>query len=254
MEPIGVIRSPFTERAQAPRQASVAGAAEVRGRIELFSGRGYEDALDGLAEWRRLWVIFVFHHNVEQARGWKPKVQPPRSDKKVGLFGTRSPHRPNPIGLSATQIERVDGLTIHVCGLDALDGSPVLDLKPYVAYADSHPDAGAGWLGATDPAPAWEITFASAAVQALAWLSAHGIDLAPSIRAALALGPRPHAYRRIRANARGGMTLALKEWRIDFDVEERTIVVGRIRTGYRASQIATDERLDVHRAFTAAFE
>ena len=116
-------------------------APDATGRIELFPGRGYEDALDGLAAWEYAWVLFVFHKNVEEERGWKPKVLPPRSDQKRGVFSTRSPHRPNPIGLSAVQIERVDGLVVHVRRLDILDGSPVLDLKPYVAYADALPEA-----------------------------------------------------------------------------------------------------------------
>jgi tRNA-Thr(GGU) m(6)t(6)A37 methyltransferase TsaA len=258
MEPIGVVRSPFTERLEAPRQATAPDAADTRGRIELFPGRGYEDALDGLASWQYVWVLFVFHKNVEQARGWKSKVLPPRSDRKQGVFATRSPHRPNPIGLTATRIEGVEGLVVHVRGLDVLDGTPVLDLKPYVAYADAHPEAGGGWLGATDPVSAWVVTFADAADAALAWLSARGLDLRPAIQAALALGPQPHAYRRIRARAGGApgeMTLALKEWRVDFGVENRTIVVRRIRTGYRARELATiaGAHLEVHRSFAAAF-
>ena len=86
-DPIGVVHSPFGERAAAPRQASLARDAE--GSIELFAGRGYEDALEGLARWDYAWVIFVFHKNVEEGRGWRPKVLPPRSDTKRGLFATR---------------------------------------------------------------------------------------------------------------------------------------------------------------------
>ena len=107
--------------------------ATRRASLELFPGRGYEDALDGLGAWDYAWVLFVFHKNVEEGRGWKPKVLPPRSDAKRGVFATRSPHRPNPIGLSAVKIERVEGLFVHVRDLDLLDGTPVLDLKPYVA-------------------------------------------------------------------------------------------------------------------------
>jgi tRNA-Thr(GGU) m(6)t(6)A37 methyltransferase TsaA len=258
MEPIGVVRSPFTERVEAPRQATVPAAADVRGRIELHPGRGFEDALDGLSSWQYVWVIFVFHQNVEQGRGWKPKVLPPRSDRKQGVFATRSPHRPNPIGLTATRIERVEGLVVHVRGLDLLDGTPVLDLKPYVAYADAHPDAGSGWLGAADPVSAWEVTFSDAAREELAWLGARGVDLRPSIEAALTLGPQPHPYRRIRARAGGESTLALKEWRVDFVVlapQAQTIVVRRLRTGYRPRELsaATDAGLDVHRSFMAVF-
>jgi tRNA (adenine37-N6)-methyltransferase len=249
-DPIGVVHSPFRERSAAPRQASV--ARDVEGSVELFAGRGYEDALEGLDAWEYAWVIFVFHQNVEEGRGWRPKVLPPRSDTKRGLFATRSPHRPNPIGLSAVKIERVEGLFVRVRQLDVLDGSPVLDLKPYVAYADAHADARAGWLEAPDPIAAWEIAVAEAARERLAWLRVRGVDLQGSIEAALALGPRPHAYRRIRPHG-AGMRLALKEWRVDFVVEGRRVVVTCVCSGYRAKQLATDAAPEIHRAFSALF-
>jgi tRNA-Thr(GGU) m(6)t(6)A37 methyltransferase TsaA len=254
-EPIGVVRSPFTERVQAPRQPTANHARGVAGRIELFAGRGFEDALSGLEAWEHAWVLFVFHRNVEEGRGWKPKVQPPRADAKVGLFATRSPHRPNPIGLSAVKIERVEGLVVHVSNLDLLDGTPVLDLKPYVAYADAYPGARAGWLEERDPRVAWEVTFSGEAQARLAWLSARGVELQSAIESVLALGPQPHAYRRIREHA-GGLRLALKEWRVDFAVlgsTTRTIVVRGLATGYRPKQLATGAAPELHREFAATF-
>ena len=247
-EPIGVVRSPFTERAEAPRQA--AAARDVAGRIELFAGRGFEDALEGLDGWEYAWVVFVFHRNVEEGRGWKPKVQPPRAEAKVGVFATRSPHRPNPIGMSVVRIERVEGLVVHVRDVDVLDGTPVLDLKPYVPYADAYPEARSGWLEARDPRSAWEVTFSAEATAELAWLLERGVDLRASIASVLALGPQPHAYRRIRKHG-DGMRLALKDWRVDFAVDEKRILVRGLRSGYRAKQLATDPALELHRAFTA---
>jgi tRNA-Thr(GGU) m(6)t(6)A37 methyltransferase TsaA len=249
-DPIGVVHSPFLERAAAPRQASI--GRDAQGSIELFPGHGYEDALEGLEAWDYAWVVFVFHKNVEEGRGWKPKVLPPRSDAKRGVFATRSPHRPNPIGLSAVKIERIDGLFVHVRELDVLDGTPVLDLKPYVAYADAHSDARAGWLETPDPIAAWDVAFTDAAREQVAWLRANGVDLQGAIEAALALGPQPHAYRRIRPHG-AGMRLALKEWRVDFATEGRALVVTSVRTGYRAKQLATDAVPEVHRAFSARF-
>ena len=114
------------------------------------------------------WILFVFHRNVEEARGWKPKVLPPRSATKQGVFATRSPHRPNAIGMTSARLERIDGLAVHVRGLDVLDGTPVLDLKPYVAYADAHLDARAGWLEAPDPLEAWRVAFDAGASSQLA--------------------------------------------------------------------------------------
>jgi hypothetical protein len=143
-----------------------------------------------------------------------------------------------------------------VRGVDLLDGTPVIDLKPYVPYADAHPDARSGWLEARDPCPAWEVTFTDGATEQLAWLRAQGIDLRAGIESVLALGPQPHAYRRIRAHG-DGMRLALKEWRVDFGVEDRRIVVRALASGYRARELATDAggrpALAVHRAFGARF-
>jgi tRNA-Thr(GGU) m(6)t(6)A37 methyltransferase TsaA len=247
-EPIGFARSPFTERMEAPRQAP----AGAPGRIELLPGRGFEDALEGLDAWDYAWVLFVFHENVEQGRGWRPKVQPPRSNEKYGVFATRSPHRPNPIGLSCVRIDRVEGLVVHVRELDLLDGTPVLDIKPYVPYADSRPDAGSGWLDPQDPMATWQVTFAKQALAQLAWLEARGIVLRQRIEATLALGPQPHAYRRIRRHGEG-YRLALKEWRIDFTVEGKVMTVRSIATGYRPRQLTTDAALALHRDFLATF-
>jgi tRNA-Thr(GGU) m(6)t(6)A37 methyltransferase TsaA len=249
-EPIGVVHAPFTERAEAPRQA--AAARDVPGRIELFAGRGFEDALEGLGGWEYAWVVFVFHRNVEEGRGWKPKVQPPRAEGKVGVFATRSPHRPNPIGMSVVRIERVEGLVVHVRDLDVLDGTPVLDLKPYVAYADAYPEARSGWLEVPDPRAAWEVAFSPEATAQLAWLLERGVDLRARIASVLALGPQPHAYRRIRKQG-AGMRLAMKDWRVDFVVEDRRIVVRGVRSGYRAKELATDPALAVHKEYEARF-
>src|SRR5262244_267842 len=116
--PIGVARTPFTERVAAPRQPYA--APSVPGTIELLPDRHFEDALSDLEGWDYLWVIFWFHLN----RGWRPKVLPPRSEKKRrGVFATRSPHRPNPIGLSVVKLERIEGLRLHVRNVDMVDGT-----------------------------------------------------------------------------------------------------------------------------------
>jgi tRNA-Thr(GGU) m(6)t(6)A37 methyltransferase TsaA len=261
-EPIGFVRSPFEERVQAPRQAPV--ARDVEGRIELLPGRGYDHALEGLADWEYVWVVFVFHRNLEQGRGWKAKVQPPRAARKIGVFATRSPHRPNPIGLTAARVERVEGLVVRVRGLDLLDGTPVLDLKPYVAYADAFPTAGAGWLEVRDPIPPWRVTLDDRAKAQLEWLATHGVELHGPIEAALSLGPVPRPYRRIRPRG-DALELAVKDWRVDFSVEgvaegasktpesAGSIVVRSVRSGHRAKELVLSEGLAVHREFTEMF-
>ncbi len=264
-EPIGFVRSPFTERVQAPRQAPL--AAGVEGRIELLPGRGYDHALEGLGEWDYVWVVFVFHRNVEQSRGWKAKVTPPRAPggRKLGVFATRSPHRPNAIGLTAARIVAVEGLVVHVRGLDLLDGTPVLDLKPYVAYADAFPTAGSGWLEARDPLPAWRVVLSDGARAQIAWLAQQGVDLAGPIETALSLGPTPRPYRRIRVRGEG-FELAVKDWRVDFAVdgeggsrsekaspEGAAIRVVGVRSGYRPAHQGGGGPPALHRDFTQLF-
>lgn len=249
MRPIGLCRTPFLEKAQAPRQP-----ADAPGTIELFPGRGYEDALADLESWSHLWVIFVF----DRDPGFRPKVQPPRSSAKRGVLATRSPHRPNPIGMSLVTLERLEGLTLHVRGVDMLDGSPVLDVKPYVAYADAAPSANGGWLAreaARDPLPEFAVEFSERAREQLEFLGPSGQALRQAAERALRLGPRPHAYRRIRCEGEEHC-LAVKSWRVVFaQVGERAIRVERIRSGERPRTIAVDTRpaLDEHRAFVARF-
>jgi len=250
-EPIGVVHSPFKEKVAAPRQAPA--AAGVEATIELFPGRGFEHALEDLAGWERIWVVFVFH----LVKGWRAKVLPPRSERRRGLFATRSPHRPNPIGLSAVRLVGVEGLRVRIRDVDLLDGSPVLDLKPYVAYADAFPEGGAGWLDpVADPGPSYEVAWSDDARAQAAWLAERGVPLAASVEAALALGPRPNAYRRIRRRASGPqLELAVKDWRVWFEATGSQIRVHSIHTGYRPRELALNDApaLDVARAFVAAF-
>jgi tRNA (adenine37-N6)-methyltransferase len=149
--PIGVARTPYRERHGTPQQAHVtSGEGRARATIELFPSVVPREALDDLEGIERLWIISHLHLNV----GWNAKVMPPRGErKKRGLLATRSPHRPNGIGLSSVRLVRVEGFLLHVEEIDLLDGTPILDVKPYVPYADAFPDAKAGWI---DEIPAGE--------------------------------------------------------------------------------------------------
>jgi tRNA-Thr(GGU) m(6)t(6)A37 methyltransferase TsaA len=151
-QPIGRVRSPYTERFGTPRQPVVTDQVKsdgaMEGRIELLPGKEFEKALDGLEGFDRIWVLYHLHLN----DGFSPQVRPPRGPgKKIGIFATRAPHRPAPVGLSCLRLLRIEGRTLHVRGLDILDGSPVLDIKPYVPDIDSFPGARAGWLSDLDP-------------------------------------------------------------------------------------------------------
>jgi tRNA-Thr(GGU) m(6)t(6)A37 methyltransferase TsaA len=265
LEPIGYVRAPQASKAEAARQP--AAASGTRGRIELLAGRNFEHALEDLEGWEYIWVIFHFHLN----RGWRPKVLPPRSSTgRKGVFATRSPHRPNALGLSAVRLERIDGLTLHLGAHDMLDGTPVLDIKPYVAYTDAHPAARNGWLedaanmpGAitsiapADPIPRYEVVMEPMAARQAEWIESRtGLAIGERIRATLALGPKPHPYRRIRRDG-DALRLAVKEWRVRFTVVGRAVRVMEIFSGYRAAQRDAAQGdappLQAHREFVARY-
>ncbi len=235
LDPIGYLRSALATKVEAARQPRA--AAGCAARIELLPGRNFEHALDDLDRWELIWVIFWFHLNP----GWRPKVLPPRSTSgRKGVFSTRSPHRPNPIGLSVVRLERVEGLVLHIRDCDIVDGTPILDIKPYVAYTDAHPRAGSGWLETTDPVQAFEVRFEPLAEEQASWIESNtGLALRERISSTLALGPEPHPYRRIR-DMGDWMQLAVKEWRARFTVAGREVCVHEIYSGFKTAQLTSN--------------
>lgn len=134
-KPIGIVRTDFPEKRAVPRQPSV--CSKLSGYIELSKDvfNNPEHSLDRLSEFSHLWIIYHFHKNESHA---KAKVAPPRlGGERVGIFSTRSPHRPCPIGLSLVEIDRIEACRIYFHGTDMVDGTPVLDLKPYIPRYDS---------------------------------------------------------------------------------------------------------------------
>jgi tRNA-Thr(GGU) m(6)t(6)A37 methyltransferase TsaA len=256
LKPIGYMRNAFASKVEAPRQP--AAAENSPGIIELLPGRNFEHAIEDLAGWERIWIIFWFDRN----QGWRPKVLPPRStDGRKGVLATRSPHRPNPLGLSVLRLRSVQGLLLHVLDVDLLDGTPVLDIKPYVPYTDAFPESGSGWLQsrAADPGNSYTVSFSTAAAVQLAWIAERSpLPLHERITATLMLGPQPHPYRRIRRGKDGRLVLAVQDWRIDFEVDARHVNVLSLRTGYRDAQLAASTadpqgQLQLHREFAAQF-
>jgi tRNA (adenine37-N6)-methyltransferase len=214
LEPIGYAHTGARHQGRRAARQPQAARRALPGRIELLPGRHFDHALDDLAGWDYVWVVFWFHLNPS----WRPKVLPPRSTSgRKGVFSTRSPHRPNPIGLSALRLERIEGLTLHLLDVDLVDGTPVLDIKPYVPYTDAHPagaqrlarrGASAGAAGGRrrdgtrrpDPVTALRHRFDGARRRA-GRLDRGTQRTASSGRASAArceLGPEPHPYRRIR--------------------------------------------------------
>lgn len=149
IEPIAYFRSPFATKFGIPKQSGLADS--LRGTIEFVPKYRNADALRGIDGFDFLWLIWEFSANRHEAR--KPVVRPPRlgGNEKMGVFATRSPFRPNRLGLSSVRIAGVDlnasdGPVIHVLGADLMDGTPIYDIKPYVTYADSHPEARSGFV------------------------------------------------------------------------------------------------------------
>lgn len=145
MQSIGVVHSLYKERFSAPRQPGL--GEMTTARIHLNNGMNFDQALADLEGFSYIWVIYWMHLN----QGWNPTVIPPRSPKiRRGLFATRAPHRPNSIGLSAVRLKAIVGRTLYIEDHDMLDATPVLDIKPYIPFADAHPDATSGWLAEAD--------------------------------------------------------------------------------------------------------
>ena len=149
LTPIAYIRTDFPEKFGIPRQSGLAGT--LRGKIVFEREYRNPDALRGLEGFSHIWLIWGFSAN--RKGGWQPTVRPPRlgGNRYMGVFATRSPFRPNPLGLSCVEVESVandiaDGPVIYVRGADLMDGTPIYDIKPYIRYADSKPDAECGYV------------------------------------------------------------------------------------------------------------
>ncbi len=145
---IAHMRSDFSEKFGIPRQSGLVG--QLTSTIVFTPEFQNADALRGIEGYSHLWLIWQFSENLRS--GWSPTVRPPRlgGNTRMGVFATRSPFRPNALGLSCVKLERVeqtrsDGCVLHVSGADLMDGTPIFDIKPYIPYADAHPDARGGF-------------------------------------------------------------------------------------------------------------
>lgn len=181
MRTIARIRTPFKTKFGIPRQSGV--APQVRGEIVFEPEYRSVDAVRGMQGYSHLWLLWLFSESPTDK--WSPTVRPPRlgGNVRMGVFATRSPFRPNPIGLSSVELEKIEytadrGPVLIVRGADLMDGTPILDIKPYIAYADSHPDATGGF---TD----------TAEFKKLRVLLPDGMTLPEGLREVLENDPRP---------------------------------------------------------------
>lgn len=187
IRPVAHFRGPLGSKFGVPRQSGLAEA--LPGRIIFEPAFRDGNALRGLEGFDRIWLIWGFSANRPAKGEWQPTVRPPRlgGNDRLGVWATRSPFRPNPIGLSAVRLVRIEtdspeGPVLHVAGADLMDGTPVYDIKPYVPYADSHPDAASGFAAAA-PEPVLEVVFQTELP--------FGPAEREALRQILALDPRP---------------------------------------------------------------
>ncbi|MGR2737877.1 tRNA (N6-threonylcarbamoyladenosine(37)-N6)-methyltransferase TrmO [Billgrantia sp. Q4P2] len=213
MQPIGHIESDFPDKFGVPRQPGLASAA----RAALILAPPYDDPLTvrGLEAFSHLWLTFVFHHSPER---WSPLVRPPRlgGNAKVGVFASRSTHRPNRLGQSLVELLGIDtrnGVRLVLGGCDLVNGTPVLDIKPYLPWAEARPEARAGY--APEAPPQLAVRFSDEAEAALNERN-DGDSLRELIRQVLAQDPRP-AYRKGAESRLYGVRLR------DVDVRFRVI-------------------------------
>lgn len=186
---IGHVKSCFADKFGTPRQPGL--AKHSRAFLHIYSEFQPELSLQGLAEFSHLWVLFVFHKN--NSNKFHAKVHPPRLDgEKIGVFSTRSPHRPNPIGLSVVKIDSVEPEGVWVLGVDLIEGTPILDIKPYIPDIEALPGAHGGWVNEIKEVEV-QVEWTQEAADNLKQLGQENLKLL--IEETLQLDPRPKVYK-----------------------------------------------------------
>ncbi|MDO5117405.1 MAG: tRNA (N6-threonylcarbamoyladenosine(37)-N6)-methyltransferase TrmO [Eggerthellaceae bacterium] len=220
MEPIAYIEAPFPQKFGIPRQS---GLADTLACIRFEPKYADADAVKGLDGFSHIWLIWEFQDTGDE---WSPTVRPPLlgGNKHMGVFATRSPFRPNPIGLSSVVLDRIEytdeGPILYVRGADLRDGTPILDIKPYLAYTDSHPDALGGFTDEVE----WQtldILIDEGAADAFAELAE---DTRDGLLQILAQDPRPARQRNLSKD----FTITYANINVTFRVEEGVATITRI--------------------------
>lgn len=231
-EPIGLIHTSMQVKFDAPPQPDH--SVMQQNRIELFPGKGYEQALSDLAGFDRIWLVWWFDRNTN----WRPMVHTPRGDtKRRGVFATRSPHRPNPIGITAVPLLEVKGRTLIVGSVDLLDKTPILDIKPYIAEADCFYVERQGWLSEVIEQGAIEATYqvllSEIAAGQVEWLEREWqIEFISKVISILERHPVQSRRHRITAPRDGVHRLSSGGWRVYFTVTGKQVLIERVASGF----------------------
>ncbi|WP_172561972.1 tRNA (N6-threonylcarbamoyladenosine(37)-N6)-methyltransferase TrmO [Vibrio furnissii] len=221
IDPIAVIESPYQEKFAVPRQPRLVPSA--RARVKLLGEINCPEAVRGIEQFSHLWLLFLFDQNLQA--GWKPTVRPPRlgGNERIGVLASRSTFRPNGIGMSAVTLRGVskqgDQIYLDLGSVDLVNGTPIIDIKPYIPYADAIADAQGGYAEA-EPELA-QVTFSPAALEML-HRSPHGVEQQAVIHEVLAQDPRP-AYKKNKPD--------MKEYAVNlYDLNVKFTVNGNLVT------------------------
>lgn len=224
--PIGFLKSCYPDKFGVPRQSGL--VKKAYSELEISSEFQPEISLQGLAAYSHLWLQFVFHLNT--SKRFHAKVHPPRLDgETMGVFATRSPHRPNPLGLSLVELVAVQNNKLLLAGADLVDGTPILDIKPYLPHIESLPAARGGWAADVQKAEV-HVEFSSSAMEILQkWVERTGrSELKEVIEEVLKQDPRPVIYRGFESKEspyRNKHAFRLYEGDIHFEFSSQTHVI-----------------------------
>jgi tRNA (adenine37-N6)-methyltransferase len=238
LTPIGYLNCNQIYNYDAPRQAVLAEKNE--GIITLQENCNYEQALSDLKGFDKIWLIYHLHKN----KGWRTKTLPPRSidGTKKGVFATRSPYRPNPIGLSCVDLIKIEGRKLYIKSFDLLDKTPILDIKPYIPYCDSFPDSSAGWLDDIKESDNWNCTFADNSKKQIKWIKENSkFDLERFCQIQLNNDPLNTQKKRVKLidETMNLYCLSYRTWRIYFEVfkAQSLLKIIDIDSGYSSADL-----------------
>jgi len=226
---IAIIHSPYKEKFAVPRQPGL--VASAKAQLEILAPYDDINAFNGLEAFSHLWLVFEFHKNIDNSNTsnkWSPTVRPPRlgGNKRLGVFATRSPNRPNAIGLSLVEFHGIlqqDGkLFLLLSNIDLVDGTPIVDIKPYIPYADSIPEAKAGFAQ-TSPEIDLAVDFTEHARSQLQALPTQYLDLQCLIEEVLQQDPRP-AYKKLKVDNKT-YAMHLSDFNIKWQCRDDKIMV-----------------------------
>ena len=248
--PIGFMKCERCYHEEQPRQGNL---SDSKGYIELVSGYNYEQGLKDLDGFSRIWLISEFHQN----KTWRPLANPPRTDGKgrKGVFATRSPYRPNQIGLSCVKLISIKKNRIYIADSDLLNETPILDIKPYIPGYDSFPEARTGWLeNVIDDI--YDIEYSESAKEKIDFLKEKKVDLEGVIDAQLGHDPFDKSRNKF-IKSEDSYVLRFKSWRISFVINDRKVFIKDISSGYTDFSTClgndTEEDLAIHRYFREEF-